>query len=374
MMQNRQKCKKAKLWKKIKNILKLVFTDKRKRHKQKGGRKRGKGKNKPTSSTKHDFLQYAQRHIEQMKGTRSASTIKNYITATRSLTEFLEENKDGRQKAIPSLHIHKIDQHLIEEYNHWLVLRGISINTRSCYLRSLRAIYNECPWSKTRKTHPFSSSFTGNAPTPKRAITSKEVKKLEQTDSRRSSKPSTTKTSAAKLKDDVEKTMVAKDMFLFSIYAMGMPFIDLYHLQHSQIKDKILTYHRHKTGQTIRVKLEPCMLEIIRRYHSKDSNFLFPSLHAQDYSTALNQYNRQLKKIEKQACLSSHLTSYVARHTWASIAYKNHVAVPIISQAMGHTNIKTTMIYIKQLEDHQVFTANKSIIKEIKAKETTTKG
>ncbi len=372
-MQNKLKYKKVKLWVKIKNILRLVFTDKRKRPNPKGR----KGKRKSTSSTKHDFLQYAQVHIEKMKSTRSASTIKNYITAIRSLTEFLEENRDDRQKAATTLHIHKIDQHLIEEYNHWLTQRGISINTRSCYLRSLRAIYNECPWSKARKTNPFSSSFTGNASTPKRAITSQEVKKLEQTNTSRSGKPSTHKSDAAKKKDDSEKTMVAKDMFLFSIYAMGMPFIDLYHLQHSQIKGKVLTYHRHKTGQTVRVKLEPCMQEIINRYHSKDSKdskFLFPSLHAQDYPTALNQYNRQLKKMEKLACLSSHLTSYVARHTWASIAYKNHVAVPIISQAMGHTNIKTTMIYIKQLEDHQVFSANKSIIKEIKGKGKATRG
>lgn len=374
MTQNKQKLKKAKLWGKIKNILRLVFTDKRKRPNQKGGRKREKRKTQPTSSSKYDFLQYAQGHVEKMKSTRSASTIKNYITAIRSLTAFLKENKAGRQKTATTLHIHKIDQHLVEEYNHWLTQRGISINTRSCYLRSLRSIYNECPWSKAKKTNPFSSSFTGNASTPKRAITSQEVKKLEQTNISRSGKPSTPKSDAVKQKDDSEKTMVAKDMFLFSIYAMGMPFIDLYHLQHSQIKDKVLTYHRHKTGQTVRVKLEPCMQEIINRYHSKDSKFLFPSLHAQDYHTALNQYNRHLKKMEKLACLSSHLTSYVARHTWASIAYKNHVAVPIISQAMGHTNIKTTMIYIKQLEDHQVFTANKSIIKEIKGKRKTTKG
>lgn len=167
-------------------------------------------------------------------------------------------------------------------------------------------------------------------------------------------------------KKHISELTKTQDVFLFSLYAMGMAFVDIYHLRHSQVKENVLTYRRHKTGQTVCVRIEPCMKDIINRHSMKNCDYIFASLHALDYPRALNHYNRNLKALAKQAGVSSHLTSYVARHTWASLAYKHNIGVPIISQAMGHTNIKTTMIYIKQLDNQQIFSANNNLLKALK--------
>lgn len=319
-----------------------------------------------TDSLRHDFLRFSQLHISRMKDKRSASTLQNYATAVRSLTTFLK-TRDGSGNESPiSLPIHKIDRHLIQQYDRWLMLRGVSVNTRSCYLRSLRAIYNEHPLicnehtlARARNSKPFQDVFTGNAPTRKRAISLREVKMIELADNSSHGKEK----NGTKRCSELAKT---QDIFLFSLYAMGMPFVDLYHLRQSQIKDNVLTYRRHKTGQTVSVKLEPCMREIVGRHHAEDCEYIFATLHTKDYPKALNQYNRQLKALAKQAGVISHLTSYVARHTWASLAYRQKIALPIISQAMGHTNIKTTMIYIRQLDCQQIFCANNKLLKKLK--------
>lgn len=330
--------------------------EKKEKKRERKGKDRGK---RHSHSLQHDFLRFSQIYISRMKDKRSASTLQNYATAIRSFTTFLKTQKEKRDESSISLNIYHIDRYLIQEYDRWLMGRGVSINTRSCYLRSLRAIYHEYPLVRTKKINPFQDVFTGNAPTLKRAISDKEVKMIEEADI------------LCNRENDTEKTckMLAntQDIFLFSLYAMGMPFVDIYHLRHSQIKDNVLTYRRHKTGQNVSVRIEPCMKDIFRRHYAENCEYVFASLHTKDYPNALNQYNRNLKTMAKQVGVTSHLTSYVARHTWASLAYKQKIALPIISQAMGHTNIKTTMIYIRQLDNQQIFNANNNLLKAIKA-------
>ncbi len=335
-----------KFWKTVKRTL---------THLIKSGKKRKKA---TTNTQKHDFLRFSQKHIMKMKNQRSQSTISNYYTASRSLIMFLK-SRNARHPDLPiTLCINEIDSHFIQGYDHWLMERGVSINTRSCYLRSLRAIYNEYPLAKVKKSDPFKDVFTGNAPTTKRAISAKEVKMIEKADITNDKT-----TDRKKHHSELAKT---QDIFLFSLYAMGMAFVDIYHLRRSQVKGNVITYSRHKTGQTVSVRIEPCMKDIFNRHSVQNCDYVFASLHTQDYSSALNQYNRNLKALAKRAGVTSHLTSYVARHTWASLAYKHNIGIPIISQAMGHTNITTTMIYIRQLDNQQIFSANNNLLKALK--------
>ncbi|WP_373803770.1 tyrosine-type recombinase/integrase, partial [Bacteroides heparinolyticus] len=136
---------------------------------------------------------------------------------------------------------------------------------------------------------------------------------------------------------------------------MGMPFTDLAHLKQSQVKDGVLTYHRRKTDRPVRVKLEKCMLDILEKYRAEGTDYLFPILYkvkdgkiqSVSYACALNRYNRSLKLLARRAGIAVKLTSYVARHSWASIAYEHGVGLPVISKALGHTDTKTTLIYIE---------------------------
>ena len=86
------------------------------------------------------------------------------------------------------------------------------------------------------------------------------------------------------------------------------------------------------------------------------------------YCKALATYNRNLDELAKAAGIDKHLTSYVARHTWASIACKNDVDMNVISRALGHTSIKTTQIYIGQTCDNAVAKACQKVIRIINKK------
>ena len=159
---------------------------------------------------------------------------------------------------------------------------------------------------------------------------------------------------------------LTRDLFLFSFYAQGMPFVDMAHLQNSQISNEHITYARHKTGQNISIRIEACMQEIIDRYHSTESDYVFPILrNGNSYDKQLNRYNRCLKRLALKAGIKSNITSYVARHTWASIAYKSSVELSVISKAMGHTNPQTTLIYIKDINNEKLETANREILESV---------
>ena len=79
----------------------------------------------------------------------------------------------------------------------------------------------------------------------------------------------------------------------------------------------------------------------------------------------LNRYNHSLKTLAKKAKVTSRLTSYTARHTWASVAFSSNVDLPVISKALGHTNTQTTLTYIKEINDFRLDEANKRIVNMI---------
>ena len=218
-------------------------------------------------------------------------------------------------------------------------------------------------------TAPFSKVFTGRTKTEKRCISQSEILQLK----------------ALPLQPGGSLSF-ARDIFLFSFYAMGMPFVDIAYLKKSQLRNGCIYYARHKTGQQIQVALLPAMLEIIMRYEQRDSEFVFPilsdkvedsvsspsvslsSVSAQQhrqYTARLRQYNYNLHQLSKMLGLAKPLSSYVVRHSWASIAYLHHLDISLISKALGHTKSSTTFIYIKSLFDSDLFEANQTLMEDL---------
>ena len=278
------------------------------------------------------------------------STAENYRTAVRSFVRF----NSGRDVPLSAL-----DAETLRRYERWLREGGVCLNTSSCYLRSLRAIYNKAASKRLVKDRaPFKGLFTGNERTVKRSIGAEEVRRLVLS-------PFPPPCGGGK-----EKVASALDLFLFSFYAMGIPFVDLAHLKKSQVKDGVLTYHRRKTNRPVRVKLEKCMLDILEKYKAEGTDYLFPILYkvkdgrqvAVSYASALNRYNRSLKELARQAGIGVNLTSYVARHSWASIAYEHGIGLPVISKALGHTDTKTTLIYVEGIKDERLAEANRELL------------
>ena len=84
------------------------------------------------------------------------------------------------------------------------------------------------------------------------------------------------------------------------------------------------------------------------------------------YRTALGRTNRHLKIISAKLKIDPPLTTYTARHTWATTAFHTKVAVGIISNALGHSSIKVTETYLKPFENEVLDKTNKKIIAYVK--------
>ena len=110
------------------------------------------------------------------------------------------------------------------------------------------------------------------------------------------------------------------------------------------------------------------MQEIVDKYDTSGSPYLLPIIRnveadaRRQYKSALRLMNNSLKTIQEMAGLSAPLTSYVARHTWATLAKERHISLSVISEAMGHDSEKTTKIYLASLDTSEVDIANRSIL------------
>ena len=309
------------------------------------------------------FCAYVLRKSEILCQDERFGTAHTYRYAAVSFLKFLG-NKD--------VHIEKINAPLMEDFEHYLLAKGRSKNTVSCYMRALRAVYNLAVREKVfviKKAgeNPFSRVFTSNAKTRKRAISRESISQLIRV-----------KLQEAKGKADVYSLVFSRDLFLFSFYTQGMSFSDMADLKKENIKEGVIRYHRKKTGQLITIELEDCMREIIERYAESNSDFIFPILGSikgykgingfKDYerwkktAIALASYNKNLKKLAALVGIEEHLTSYVSRHSWASMASQEGIPISTISRSMGHESERTTRIYISQTDYSDVGRANRQIL------------
>lgn len=252
------------------------------------------------------------------------------------------------------LTLSKITSDLIIEYEAFLKAKGISKNTSSFYMRTLRAVYNRAVnKGLTLQKYPFKYVYTGIDRTRKRAVSVQTMKHIKSLDL-----------------SSEWKLDFARDMFLFSFYTRGMSFVDMSYLRRKDLSNGILTYRRHKTGQLLHIKWEACMQEIVNKYKNEQSTFLLPIINTNEVEEQRKQYiysahniNRCLKKIGAMLGLSLPLTMYVARHTWASIAKQRNVPISVISDGLGHDSELTTRIYLSSLDNIEIDKANKMIMR-----------
>ncbi len=102
-----------------------------------------------------------------------------------------------------------------------------------------------------------------------------------------------------------------------------------------------------------------------------DNGYLLPIIKDEhkfyvQYRSFVAVVNRNLKKVALEVGLNIPLTMYVARHSWATIAMSKGIVTPVISRALGHTNERTTRIYLAQLDmTEQIDYANAVVLEEL---------
>lgn len=303
------------------------------------------GYRKQTST--QSFSNFMDSVIGQLKRLNRERTSETYASALSSFMRF-RKNKD--------VQLDDMDADLVMEYEAWLKMNGVSLNTISFYMRILRATYNRAvEKGLTVQKHPFKHVYTGMDKTRKRAISLKDIKRIKELDL--SGKP---------------HWELARDMFLFSFYTRGMSFIDMAYLKKSDLKNGILSYRRHKTGQQLHIRWESCMEKIVAKYAAGCSGeYLLPILKLpskklrSQYKSTLFRINKYLKEIAKLCGIVTPLTMYVSRHSWASIAKSKNIPISVISEGMGHDSEETTRIYLASLDGSVIDKANSIILKDL---------
>lgn len=290
------------------------------------------------------FFIFMENAIERLRQLEHSGTAKNYSAALGSFKRF-RNNEDIRMGAI--------DYILMEDYQTYLASLGVVPNSISFYMRILRAVYNRAVEQElTIDRNPFRTVFTGVEKTRKRAISISDIKRIRDLD--------------LSLKPNLE---FARNLFLFLFLCRGMSFIDAAFLKKSDIRNGVLTYRRHKTGQSLHIKVIRQIEEIINRYSNKNSPYLLPVItrpgedERRQYESALRRVNKSLKTITGMIRLPVTLTTYVSRHAWATIAKSKNIPVNVISDALGHDSIATTQIYLASIDTSTIDRANELIIK-----------
>ena len=288
---------------------------------------------------------YIERLAGRMEGEGRPGTAANYRCAARSL---------DRLCGTRELTLERLDEATMRHYEARLKHDGLKMNTISFYMRTLRAAYNMAvSEGLTQDHHPFRSVYTGISPTGKRAVGMDTIRKISRMQLR------------------TRRMAMARDMFMFSFYTRGMSFIDMAYLKKADLKDGILTYRRHQTGQTLTVKWEQCMQDIVNAHPADGSAYLLPIIRnarrdsRKQYKNMQNDINLMLRRMARQLHLEANLTMYVARHSWASIAKDMDIPVSVISEALGHNSIKTTQIYLKSIDRAAIDRANAKIIRRM---------
>lgn len=255
-----------------------------------------------------------------------------------------------------------IDISFCKKLEDWMRSKGNKDTTLSYQFRTLRATYNKAIEAKivAREKNPFIeyklSHF--NTKTIKRALSKNDILKIINADCNGQSK----------------LRQLTHDLFSFSYLCGGISFVDIANLTHQNIVEDRLIYQRQKTHGNINLLLSKEASTIIKKYstYQQEAEYLFPILHCKRHITPMQKSNRvhkichqvnaELRIFAKELGISAEVTTYVARHSFATILKKSGVNIGIISQALGHQDIKTTQIYLSKFDNEQVDDAMKNLL------------
>lgn len=301
-------------------------------------------------------FEFFDKTIKKMKENNKVGNSQVYQFTKNAISKYCDQKEISFHEVTPSF-LEGLESHLIKE--------GCSGNTIHHYMRTFRALFYravETGYAKP-EINPFYNNFTRRGykfshllkATSKRALSTKDLKKLIKY-----------------TPDQMSKEEDAMMIFLFSYYAWGMNVTDIAKLRWDKnIQGNYIVYSRTKTRftKTFRIPIiEPLqeILDICKEYSPK--GYVFPILSSsikdpnKQYTrikTVTRDTNKTLKEIGKSLNIETPITTYVARHTFASVLKHQGTAASIIKEMMGHTKEETTEIYLKNFENETLAETSK---------------
>ena len=257
-------------------------------------------------------------------------TWERYKITKNKVVAFME-----KQYKVSDMELPVIRLRFVTEFEHYLLTTDkLQSNTAHKYIKNLKKIMNMAvglDWIPSNPLNQFKCSYQS----PDREILNREELAVVQFK-----------------KLGISRLEEVRDVFIFCCYT-GFAFSDIFQFEQNAVTIGLdgeywLSTNRQKTGTKESVPLLPVALEIIAKYKNHpycvSENKLLPV-------NSNQRYNSYLKELADICNINKHLTSHIARHTFATtVTLANGVPIETVSSLLGHTNISTTQIYAKVIE------------------------
>ena len=257
------------------------------------------------------------------------------------------------------IHFSEIDVNWLRAYEMWLRSYQLADNTIGIRFRTLRTIYNLALTEGLVKAdcYPFRKYKVSklHKKTAKRAITKDQVKQVIEYNT---------------VGERFYKRL-AVDMFAFSYLMGGINFTDMAFLTDKNIEGERLVYVRQKTKKLIILPLQERVIEIMNRYRSVQRKYIFPVLDNRERTPrqirnriydVLANVNRHLKDIGAELGIDLKISSYVARHSYATVLKRAGVSTSVICETLGHSSERITQIYLDSFDNEQIDAAMQNLL------------
>lgn len=273
---------------------------------------------------------------------KKPSTRLTYERTLRHLETFISTSQSNV--------LDEINKAWLAAFENYLAKTNPSPNARALHIRNLRAVFNYAIDEELTANYPFRRFKIKTVKTAKRNLSVGELREV--------------------FNHEVEDWQVVYwDMFKLSFMLMGINFADMLNLTKTNMRSGRITFNRHKTARLYSMKVEPEAMELIKKYTGTD-HLLSIMDGRKDYLQFIRQTNHALKCIGTKSvkgrapqgeALFPDITTYWARHIWATIAASLDIPKETIAAALGHGGNTVTDIYI-DFDRRKVDEANRKVL------------
>lgn len=281
------------------------------------------------------------------------------LSMTDGTAETYERTISKLSKFDPKCTFETIDHRWLKSFQAWCKRNGLADNTISIYIRCIRAVFNYGIDEGYTDSYPFRRFKIPHQATRHRVLSPEQL---------------------VAIRDYRGEPYLYRyrDLFMLMFYLDGINIKDL--LLNAKIEGDRLQYRRSKTGRLYDIKVEPEAQEIIDRYKGTDHllNVMDNCSNYRDFNRMMNENLKKIGKVEvvkdkigkmrkfKRTPIEPSLSTYWARHTWATIAASLDIPKDTIAAALGHSGNTVTDIYI-EFDNRKIDEANRKVIDYLKS-------
>lgn len=266
-----------------------------------------------------------------------SSKVENQKTFLYYLDEFVSKKTNQGTKSIYTTTRNKIEEYdshctfesmdksWLENFEAWMA-KTMKVNAYAIHLRNIRSVFNYAIDEEYTTLYPFRRFSIKKEETRKRSLTAEQLRLLRDYPCE-------------------EYQIRYRDMFMLMFYLIGVNAADLFNAKHSALVNGRFEYKRAKTGKLYSIKVEPEAQAIIEKYKGKDYllNIMDEYGNYKDFLHRMGIGLKQIGETERKGLggkksrnpLFPDLSSYWARHTWATVAAELDVPKEVIAHALG---------------------------------------